>query len=105
MRQRSEKALESYVVSRKKHATTAFNLAAEMFFSNWSYWTEMKRFIQNEWPKVEFEKASFIFTIYIPLTMTSVAPRKEVLNQVDVTTSNHSCLWVKPQVGLRMAVS
>ena len=99
---KKRKSTGKSLVSRKKHATTAFNLAAEMFFSNWSYWTEMKRFIQTEWPKVEFEKASFksIFTIYIPLDYDFRCPQKRGSQPGGCHKSNHSCLWVKPQVGL-----
>jgi len=86
---------------RKKHITTSFNVAAEMFFSNWEPWKEMKKFIVDKWPKVEFDKASYksIFIVYLPLDYDFRCPLNKGSNN-GKHKSNHSCLWVKPQVGL-----
>lgn len=86
---------------KKQHITTEFNQAAEMFFNNWSMWKEMKTFIVSKWPTVEFNKASFksIFTVYIPLDYDFRCPMNKGSNN-GKHKSNHSCLWVKPRVGL-----
>ena len=86
---------------KKQHITTEFNQAAEMFFNNWSMWKDMKTFIVSKWPTVEFNKASFksIFTVYIPLDYDFRCPMNKGSNN-GKHKSNHSCLWVKPRVGL-----
>lgn len=86
---------------RKKHKTTSFNIAAEMFFSNWSVWQEMKNFLTKQWPTIQFEKASFksIFLIYVPLDYDFRCPLKRGSNN-GCHKSNHSCLWIKPKIGL-----
>lgn len=87
--------------NRKKHQTTNFHIAAEMFFSNWSVWEEMKKFLVQKWPKIEIEKASYksIFLIYIPLDYDFRCPLNRGSNN-GCHKSNHSCLWIKPKIGL-----
>ena len=87
--------------NRKKHIDNNYNLAAKMFFLNWDVWDEMKKFAKVKWPTIQFEKASYksIFCIYIPLDYDFRCPQNKGSNN-GMHKNNHSCLWIKPNIGL-----
>ena len=88
--------------NRKKHIENKYNRAAEMFFSNWDVWQEMKTFIKSKWPQAEFEKCSYksIELIYLPMDRVFDCPHKKGSGPNGAHKSNHSCLWIKPKIGV-----
>lgn len=88
--------------SRKKHIENKYNRAAEMFFSNWDVWQDMKHFIHQKWPSAQFEKCSFksIELIYLPLDRVFDCPQKRGSGPNGSHKSNHSCVWIKPKIGV-----
>jgi len=88
-------------VSRRKYEITPQNMAAEMFFSNWGVWGEMKKFLVKEWPLIEFEKTSFksITLLYIPLDKDFRCPENKGSGGNGQHRSNHGYLLVRPKLG------
>ena len=88
-------------MSRTTHPKTVQNMAAEMFFSNWKVWENMKKFLRKEWPLIEFEKISFksITLIYIPLDKDFRCPLSKGSGNDGQHKSNHGYLIVKPKLG------
>ena len=99
-RQRQQSSSKGGV--KKIHIENKYNRAAEMFFSNWDMWQDMKHFIHQKWPLAEFQKCSYktIELIYLPLDRVFDCPRKRGSGPNGAHKSNHSCLWIKPKLGL-----
>ena len=99
--QNSKKRKSTTSLSRKKHVESKYNRAAEMFFSNWSLWQDIKSFIKTKFPSAEFEKCSYknIELIYLSLDRDFRCPHKRGSGTDGAHKSNHSCLWIKPRSG------
>jgi len=102
---RKKKRKTSHATSaglRKKHIESKYNRAAEMFFSNWDVWQEVKVFIKTKFPTAEFEKCSFknIELVYLPLDREFRCPYKRGSGPDGSHRSNHCCLWIKPRIGI-----
>jgi len=101
-KKRHQKTSTSKGGIKKKHIENKYNRAAEMFFSNWDVWQDIKHFIHQKWPQAEFQKCSYktIELIYLPLDRVFDCPHKRGSGPNGAHKSNHSCLWIKPKLGV-----